>query len=474
MIPDLIERKSGKYSGMPLADIVEQHFQETGERVELSNAGSIYFGDASVESEAQFCERVGKWLQTELPKYADKRVLVVAHGGVFRAVTHYFEHIPYEIAFNRKYFPTLPNAAYVEFPHTPRVNPMDRWIIGELQTLNAKVQNAYEKYDLQTMARSILDFMDDLTNWYVRRSRRRFWKSETDMDKASAYETLYRVLQEVCQIAAPVIPFVTEHIYRGLTEKESVHLEFFPEWNRFSVPQDITSDMALTKQLVSLGLALRGRKKLRVRQPLASVTIGVVLPEYFIDILKEELNVKEVFQGADMSQVAKLVCRPNARLIGPRFGKQVQEIIVSAKSGAFTLLDDGSVRVGDAVLAVGEFELVYEPISSEFDVEGGGGQVILMDTCITQALRDEGIARDAVRTIQDLRKEADYAVSDRVELFISGGQEIREALEKNREYILGETLADNLFFEETDTSDIQTGVMFEETEVKFALKRVAR
>jgi isoleucyl-tRNA synthetase len=232
--------------------------------------------------------------------------------------------------------------------------------------------------------------------------------------------------------------------------------------------------MALTKQLVSLGLALRGRKKLRVRQPLASVTIGVVLPEYFIDILKEELNVKEVFQGADMSQVAKLVCRPNARLIGPRFGKQVQEIIVSAKSGAFTLLDDGSVRVGDAVLAVGEFELVYEPISSEFDVEGGGGQVILMDTCITQALRDEGIARDAVRTIQDLRKEADYAVSDRVELFISGGQEIREALEKNREYILGETLADNLFFEETDTSDIQTGVMFEETEVKFALKRVAR
>lgn len=244
------------------------------------------------------------------------------------------------VAFDRKIYGSLGNAEAAELPHVPRVNPMDRWILGELHTLGAKVQNAYDTYDLQTMARSILDFMDDLTNWYVRRSRRRFWKSETDVDKASGYETLYEVLISLCKIAAPVIPFVTEHVFKNLTGKESVHLEFFPEFNRFAVPRDMRDDMQLTKQLVALGLSLRGRKKLRVRQPLASVTIGATLKPYYVDILKEELNVKEVIMGADMSQVARRICRPNARLIGPRFGKQVQEIISAAKLGNFVELED--------------------------------------------------------------------------------------------------------------------------------------
>ncbi len=369
LIDVLAERKSGKYSGMKHTDIVELHFQETGNRVEMKNSGSIYFGDNSIESELEFCARVQEWLQNELPKYADENVLIVAHGGVFRAATQYFENVPHKIAFDRHYFPTLGNAAFTELPHVPRVNPMDRWMMGELQILSAKVQNSYEKYDLQTMARSILEFMDDLTNWYVRRSRRRFWRSETDLDKASGYETLYRVLTELCKIAAPIIPFVTEHIYRGLTENESVHLEYFPLFNGFAVPRDIKDDMALTKQLVSLGLALRGRKKLRVRQPLQSVTIGVQLGEYFVEIIKEELNVKEVILGADMSQVARLICKPNARLIGPRFGKGVQEIIMTAKAGNFAMLADGRVQIGEAILEIGEFELVYEPLSLDLDVE---------------------------------------------------------------------------------------------------------
>jgi hypothetical protein len=217
MVPELIERKSGLHTGRKYSDVVAEHNLTTGQSLDIhdtSHAHKICFSDNSVESEEQFAERVKHWFATELPKYADKNVLIVAHGGVYKSAFSYFESVPLNIAFDNKIFPTMRNAEYVELPHVPRVNPMDRWIIGELQELNARVQNSYEKYDLQTMARTILDFMDDLTNWYVRRSRRRFWRSEADVDKASAYETLYRVLVELCQIAAPIIPFITEHIYQ--------------------------------------------------------------------------------------------------------------------------------------------------------------------------------------------------------------------------------------------------------------------
>ena len=398
-------------------------------------------------------------------------MLVVAHGGVYKAVFEHFENVDQSVAFDRRMYPTLANAESVELPHAPRVNPMDRWILGELHTLNAKVQYAYEKYDLQTMARSILDFMDDLTNWYVRRSRRRFWREENDMDKISGYETLHRVLVDLCQIAAPVIPFVTEHIYRGLTEHESVHLEYFPEFNRFSVPRDIRDDMKSTKDFVALGLALRGRKKLRVRQPLQSLTIGTTLSEYYVEILKEELNVKEIIMGADMSKVARLICRPDARKIGPRFGKQVQEILSAAKSGNFVELPDGKVQVGEAVLEVGEFELVYEPLSLDMDVEGGNGLVILMDTHITDGLRREGMARDIVRAIQDLRKEAGYEVSDHISLSIVGGEEIAAVISENKEYITSETLADSLSLSPLEKSDISREVDVEEGKVTISVVR---
>lgn len=466
----LRERQSGVFTGRKYTEVIEEHNEANGANLTIHDVHSICFADNSVESEVQFTQRVQAWLQSELPKYADQNVLIVAHGGVYKSVFQYFEAVDASVAFDRRLFPTLRNAEYVELPHAPRVNPMDRWIIGELEELNARVQNSYEKYDLQTMARSILDFMDDLTNWYVRRSRRRFWRSETDGDKASAYETLHHVLVQLCQIAAPVIPFVTEQIYRGLTDRESVHLEYFPEFNRFSVPRDIRDDMARTKQFVTLGLALRGRKKLRVRQPLQSVTIGATLSEYYVEILKDELNVKEVIMGADMSQVARLVCRPNARMIGPRFGKQVQEIIQTAKAGNFTELDGGRVQVGEAVLEAGEFELVYEPLSLDMDVEGGGGLVLLMDTHVTESLRLEGIARDIVRAIQDLRKEADYAVSDRIHVSIVGGA--ADAVTQNHGYMKSETLADSLTTETlAKPADITREVEIEGETVTISIAR---
>lgn len=317
---------------------------------------------------------------------------------------------------NRHY--RMSNCERIQLPAVPLTNPLDRWMISEVHTLTAKLIDAYARYDLQTAARELLQFLDNLTNWYIRRSRRRFWKSENDGDKLAAYDTLYITLVSFCKLAAPIIPFITEEIYRGLTGEESVHLTMYPEFDRFRIDQKIASDMKTTQELITLGLALRARKKLRVRQPLASMTISEALPKYYQDILLEELNIHTLHQGTDMTAVARKICKPNARLIGPRFGKRVQEIIIAAKNGEFTLLEDGRVEVLNEILEISEFELVYESVSVDSDVEGGGGRIVMMDTVVTDDLLLEGFARDIVRTIQELRKEADFAVNERIEISI--------------------------------------------------------
>ena len=353
-------------------------------------------------------------------KYAGKRVLIVAHGNVFRSFVHHVMGVPLErVMTDRNY--RIQNNELIRLPSSPLQNPLDRWVYGELTTLVGKVQDAFERYDLQTAAASLVSFMDDLTNWYVRRSRRRFWKSENDGDKTQAYETLYHVLTTLCKVAAPMIPFVTESVYRGLTGRESVHLDMFPSFERTHVSTHLLADMKKTKEFVTLGLALRSSKKIRVRQPLQSVTIGETLDPYFVEILKEELNVKEVIVG-DMSSVARQICRPDAKILGPRIGKAVQEVIREAKSGNFTILPTGQVQVGEYTLETNEFTLAYEPLVEGSDVEGNGGLVIMMDSIITEELRLEGVARDVIRMIQDMRKEAEYQVTDRIRLALRGDE----------------------------------------------------
>lgn len=231
----------------------------------------------------------------------------------------------------------------------PLSNRLDTWIVSRLNRLIATVSGGFECYDLQIPTRAIMEFMDDLTNWYVRRSRRRFWKSENDGDKLEAYETLYHVLMTLTKVMAPITPMISEAVYRGLTGNESVHLERFPEFTRSHMSDPLESDMKRARDIITLGLALRGQKKIRVRQPLSSITIGEPIDAYFQEIIREELNVKEV-KTEDMSHVARTICKPNAKLIGPRFGKAVQDIIIQAKSGNFQELGSGRIQVGEYIL----------------------------------------------------------------------------------------------------------------------------
>lgn len=201
-----------------------------------------------------------------------------------------------------------------------------------------------ENYEITDATRPIVKFMDKLTNWYIRRSRKRFWKSENDTDKMEAYETLYEVLVNVSQIIAPFMPFVTEEIYKNLTGNESVHLTDFPVSDSSLIDEKLNKDMDVCQKIINLGLSLRTAQKIRVRQPLQSISIGIQLSEYYKDIIKEELNVKEVLE-VESSSIASKICKPNGRLIGPKFGKDVKFIISQAKAGNFEEIDENTVKV---------------------------------------------------------------------------------------------------------------------------------
>ncbi|MFN7160007.1 MAG: class I tRNA ligase family protein [Candidatus Gracilibacteria bacterium] len=332
------------------------------------------------------------------------------------------------------------------------LHKLDRWILSELNTMIKNYNARMEAYDLKGATDLITDFLDNLTNWYIRRSRRRFWKSENDNDKYGAYATLHQVIIKVCQILAPVTPFITEEIYKNLVPNAlSVHLSDFPEVDEKAIDEDLNKEMHLTRQIVQLGHSIRAREKVKVRQPLSKLEVGLpehTHAEFFADqleVIKEELNVKELHFVQDPSELGKLVARPNARVLGPRFGKAVQDIIREAKAGNFEKLSNGNILVLGNEITPDEVELGYES-KEGLSTESEGGMVVALDTSITPELKLEGYARDLIRLVQDMRKEADLQVSDRIEIHVNflNDPDLLEALETFKEYICRETLATQL------------------------------
>lgn len=358
-----------------------------------------------------------------------------------------------------------------ELLNDPNFNNLDSWILSKLNLLAEDVSKWFEKYNIQAVTRPIAEFMDNLTNWYIRRSRRRFWKSENDGDKLLAYKTLYQVLVDASKIIAPVVPFISEEIFKSLTWKESVHLEYFPEYKKDIINNELNTKMDKAQKLINLWLALRASEKIRVRQPLQSVTIWEKLDDYYLEIIKEELNVKEVIVLDDMSAIAKKICKPNARLIWPRFWAKVQEIIKLAKDGQFEELANGNVVVGSYELLAWEFEIAYESLwnnNASEKIYAGFGMVIAMNILVTEELKFEWYARDIVRAIQDARKEAWYNVSDRINISLSWDI-IWDLLATMKSYIEWETLSS--IVTNLDSFDIEKEVDLEETKVSFRLKR---
>ncbi len=327
-------------------------------------------------------------------------------------------------------------------------NPLDIWVLSELEILKKEVSEQMEVYNLSKASTPFVKFIVNLTNWYIRRSRRRFWDKfgeGHDEDKKNAYKTLYYVLIETCKLLAPFCPFITENMYQNLIQNliptHSIHHCDWPELIKNRIDEKLSKEVDVVQDIISLGLSLRKSTKIKVRQPLQKAIVamskGADISDH-MEVIKEELNIKEIDFLEKPEELAELQVRPNAKLLGPRFGGKVQEIIKSAKSGDFVKNEDGSYLVCGEILSSEEIEVSYVGKEGK-EVASGKGIVITFDFEITEDLRLEGEARDIVRAIQEMRKDADYNVSDRIIIEITGADEV---IERFNDYILGETLGE--------------------------------
>ncbi|MDD3646774.1 MAG: isoleucine--tRNA ligase [Candidatus Gracilibacteria bacterium] len=422
-----------------------------------------------VEDVVDFDNRVLEAYKEVRETYRGKNVLIVGHTGSFRPINRYLNDLSMDEAHYK--LESIPHSQIIKLVNYTKSNKLDKWIVSELHKLIHEVSDGLDNYKLNEASRPIVKFMDNLTNWYIRRSRKRFWKSESDNDKLEAYNTLYDVLVELTKVIAPFMPFVSEYIYKELTKRESVHLDLFPQAVKSWIFDDLNNDTDKVQKIITLGLAWRANSKIRVRQPLASITIGESLEDYYIEIIKEELNVKEVIV-VDPSSIAKKICKPNGRVIGPKFGSDVKFIMSEAKAGNFEELENGNIKVGHFELEPGDFEIVFEAGDSNYNIEAGFGMVIAMDSEITPELKLEGYARDIVRYVQEARKEAEYNVDDRIYISLKGKEEseklVEEILNKFGAYIESETLSS---ITSLPAGDLEKELELEDVKVRLILKK---
>jgi isoleucyl-tRNA synthetase len=321
---------------------------------------------------------------------------------------------------------------------------LDRYILAKTRDLIHAVQSDLDQFDSYLASSRVREFAEVLTNWYIRRSRDRFWSGDKD-----AFDTLYTVLEAVFRTVAPLLPIISEEMWRGLTGGRSVHLESWPDADEFPANPELVRDMDAIREAASVGLSLRKGNGLRVRLPLSELTIAVDEADSlanYSDLIADELNVKKVTVVKATEEVAKQfgltkTLSINARALGPRLGKAVQEVIQKAKAGDWKV-EHGRVTVGETVLEEGEYELALQASSSGSTAAGvTSGGFVLLDLEVTKELEQEGIARDAIRHIQQARKDAGLDVSDRISLKVFADSDSLEAISKHREFVCEETLA---------------------------------
>ncbi len=343
---------------------------------------------------------------------------------------------------------------------------LDRWLLSELNVLVREVTEAYEKYDVLNATRPMEVFVEKMSTWYLRRSRRRFWKSESDSDKQAAYSTLYTALVTISKLLAPSMPFLADELYQNLVRAvdeaapESVHLAEWPQVLPEMIDESLNRDMALVINLVSLGHSARQKANRKVRQPLAEVAFSLgnanerKTVETYADLFKDELNVKHVrLLDASTEAVAHTV-KPLPKQLGQKYGNKfpaLQKAILAmnAEEVAHTLMAARSVKV---TLDETEYDILPEEIDVKAQAKEGfavaevGAYVAALVTDLTPELVQEGLAREFVRRVQDLRKSAELDVADRIDLFIEASEGLRSAVETHKEYIAIETLTTNLVF----------------------------
>lgn len=354
---------------------------------------------------------------------------------------------------------------------------IDRWILSELNTLIKNVDEFYSDYEPTKATRAISDFVqENLSNWYVRLCRRRFWKGEYEQDKIAAYQTLYTCLITVAKLSAPVAPFFMDKLYKDLTTATnsesftSIHLADFPKYDDKFVDKSLESKMQKAQTICSLVLSLRKKEMIKVRQPLQKVMIPILDKaqgleiEAVADLIKAEVNVKEIELLDDASGVIVKQIKPNFKALGPRFGKDMGLIakeIQKFDADQISKLDrEGEIIVqigGNSItLTVDEVEISSQDIPGLL-VASSGNITVALDITISDELRKEGIAREIVNRIQNLRKESGLEVTDKIKVVLQDNGVLKEAVTENMSYIMSETLTETLDFED----EMPDGILIE-------------
>ena len=342
---------------------------------------------------------------------------------------------------------------------TDSAHPLDRYILAKLAALREDLSVAMDTCDISGACEQLRQFTDALTNWYVRRSRSRFWGEDSD-----AIDTLHTVLEVTTRLAAPLLPMACEVIWRGLTGERSVHLTDWPEPGILPADAELVAAMDQVREICSVASSLRKAKKLRVRLPLPKLTVAVANPERlrpFVDLIADELNVKAVDLTGDIETHGRFELTVNARAAGPRIGKAVQEAIKVVKSGAGVLNPDGTLTAGEVVLNPDEYTsrlVAADPDSTAALPEGAG--LVVLDGTVTPELEAEGWAKDRIRELQDLRKSSGLDVSDRITVVMSVPPAHAEWAKTHRDLMAGEILATRFEFGEPgDGVEIGDGVV---------------
>ena len=370
----------------------------------------------------------------------------------------------------------------IAFEQRPEI---DRWILSELNTLIGNVEKFYNDYEPTKAARAIQDFVtENLSNWFVRLSRRRFWKGEYQQDKISAYQTLYTCLETIALLGSPIAPFYMDNLYRDLTQNtakskfESVHLADFPKADPKMIDSALERRMQKAQTISSLVLSLRKKEMIKVRQPLQRIMIPVFdkndRNDIFAvsDLIASEVNVKEVEILDDASDIIVKTIKPNFKVLGPKFGKHMKEIATQLQSLDHEEIQDFE-KSGKLYLELDnrQEELGLEDVEiSTQDIAGWlvasqGNLTVALDVNISDELRNEGIARELINRIQNLRKDSGLEVTDKIKLFLQKDRKIEEAVQYNQAYIKNETLTQELIFKEK----IENGIIVEFDDIKTML-----
>ena len=317
-----------------------------------------------------------------------------------------------------------------------------------------------DAYDIAGACAEITAFIDALNNWYIRRSRERFWAQRaTSTDKTDAYDTLYTVLVTLCRIAAPLLPMLTEEIHTGLCGGDSVHLCDWPDATQLPADPLLVESMDLVRSVCSAALGLREDHGLRTRLPLSRLTVAGSDADRlagFVDLVADEVNVKTVELSDDATRFAEFVLRPNAKALGPKLGKAVQMVITAAKTGEWSDLGDGRVDVAGHTLGDGEFELVLQPVEGVAAASVGGSRsIVALDLTMTAELEAEGTTRDLIRVVQQARKERDLDVTARIALTVALPDDLASAVRAHEEQLRDAVLA--LSLEYTSAGELRGG-----------------